>query len=268
LTLFDGDASEAFDALNEPDVSPRRSEFTPLRVLLEDDFELCDDAGIQGNDRHPPLAASDLFQALFAPKSDFTRRFHERRGDRNVQYKLVRPSSGMPFGAWGTLRCTVPVQVLGLCPYYEAQRFVLCRQGGKRTLVLHQVGTIHAGRLYGDIVSETIFFFSEPADGAMVRLRAIAKRPQGRFVGMAIDGLKKALSDFRATVEEVLQELDLPLTPRRQAGASPEASDTLATVGKTPLGVPAPRLPRQEFPCLECCWAGLRPVIGRSSFFT
>lgn len=240
LHCFDGELSAAFASHGQTQTGRARAtedgadvDFTPVDLLLGNHVLLCDSADVT-----PPgccLLVEEILPALFGPDSCFMAKYQEARRGQDVVWVPAQSRAETPWLATAKLSCRVPVPVLGQRPYEEWQRFALCcgrsaRADGAtgraavqvqvplrsevaattRTLAVHQVGRIQAGR-FGEFRSESLYLFSQPrteAGGAVppIRLQALALAPSGPFAGRALEGYHKALSDFRAVAAPVLAQ--------------------------------------------------------------
>jgi len=207
LALFDGDLAQVFDAM--PDEGKDLGGFTPLRELMSNSVEICEDATLAPSD-NGDFIVDDVFGVFFGKKSAFVARYQERRKAEDVRYCPPEPHVDTPWFAGAELRCIVPIPVLGKKPYHERQRFALCCESGRRTLVFQTIGVIQAGRMYGNIRSEMLFLFTSPEAGGPVRLKVIGLKPGGIFVRNAVDGMHEAFEDFRAAGLEVLEAWQRP----------------------------------------------------------
>mmetsp|Transcript_7172 Transcript_7172/g.11665 ORF Transcript_7172/g.11665 Transcript_7172/m.11665 type:complete len:300 (-) Transcript_7172:321-1220(-) len=201
LTCFDGSVADAFDILNGK-MKSSGHDFTPLAPLLENSVMLRDDSKLF----RKGVLIESVFSVLFGSKSCCCKRFHELRGDKDLRFQPPHPliSEGAPWGAYDTLTCKVPVQVLGLCKYDEVRRFALCREKDSVTLAMQQAGTIRAG-FYGEFTAELLYLFKQADCDDTVHMQVFALAPKGCFATQTLEGYRKTVKDF-CTVAAEAQE--------------------------------------------------------------
>eukprot|EP00439_Symbiodinium_sp_Y106_P084942 s327_g27.t1 len=217
LEPYDGDVSSAFregpasgrSVAESPDLDASSS-FTPVEQMLHDEMVLCDAHELlpEGSG----LAPGDVFQRLWGRGNSFVQSYQARRNGRDVFWSGPGISENRPWEAFAELKCSVRVPVLGWRPYQEVMRFALCYEpaafSGKfsamdvsEVLAVQLVGNVDAGSM-GNFRSENLMLFYQPMCSGPTVLRALALTPKGRFSSMAVDGHRKALSDFIHAVQD------------------------------------------------------------------
>lgn len=205
LRLFEGSMVDAFEKIPElPEVAPKT--FTPAGQLLGDCLELCNDESFL-----PPGCSMGLdrfYLVLFGPVSNFQKRYQARRKTQSADWDVPGPLAVAPWAGVATVRCQVPVPVLGLRPCVEVFRVVMSRErdGGMTTLAMQSVSKVLAGR-FGEFRSEMLSIWTQADSTAPVRMRTVALTPKGSFAGRAVEGHKQALADWKAAALEVLSEV-------------------------------------------------------------
>jgi len=94
--------------------------------------------------------------------------------------------------------------VLGDQPWHEVERYAFTRERGVRTLAVQTAGTLSLG-FHGQISSESVYFFSQSTRKGPIRVRLLAKKPEGAFGGQAVDGMRKDVPKFIAFVQDFLK---------------------------------------------------------------
>jgi len=257
LEAFEGSPSKAFETMVAKQLGSQAARaygsgnpFMLLDKMLEKKVDLCDDTDTLPFPQE--MTVTDIFPALYGAQSDLFRRFHERRNDTDLNFSPPHPFSaeGVSWASVATLACRVPIPILGIKPYKEIQRLVLCRQGEEITLAVQTVGKVVAG-WYGEFVSENVYFFSQPNSKAPIRFKAITPAPTGTFAKSQLDGAKKSLSDFVTVAKEILQDWSAN-TPssnaqRRCSNGTPDESPTKGNVpARAQASVILPARPASE----------------------
>ncbi|CAE7548374.1 unnamed protein product [Symbiodinium sp. CCMP2456] len=255
LEPYDGDVSSAFregpasgrsvaDVSSPPDLDASSS-FTPVEQMLHEEMVLCDAHELlpEGSG----LAPADVFQRLWGRGTSFVQSYQARRNGRDVFWSGPGISENRPWEAFAELTCSVRVPVLGWRPYQEVMRFALCYEpaafAGKfsamdvsEVLAVQLVGNVDAGSM-GNFRSENLMLFYQPMCPGPTVLRALALTPKGRFSSMAVDGHRKALSDFIHAVQEEAKKWHVN-------GHQPVKAAVVDAKAKGP-------------PAEDCCFAGV-----------
>jgi len=197
IAFHSGSAEAALTHL--PDPSGLSSLFTSLPSVLADQVAI-GDACI--SPEGCKASADDIFHVLYGEQSQFMLQFQARRKGTEVDWKPPNISEE-GHGGYASLKCRIPLPVVGLKAYEETLRFVFCHEetiiAGRvvPALVVHLVGVINGGMAVGKIRSEQISYFWQDEETGLARMRVIIKKPPGRFSDSAVSGSKVAFEDFR-----------------------------------------------------------------------
>lgn len=204
LQAFEGSIGEAFEAL--PDAACGGA-FTPLEELMASSAceGLCDEANFLPAGCQ--LTVDGMFTALFGARSEFPRRYHQRRMYQRADWTTPLPLQGARWGAAGTLKCCVAGAGSSEKPYEEVRRFALSREHVVTTLGVQMAGRIGTSR-QNDCRFELLLLFRQQRGSrgpGPVQLQALGlAKSQAAF--QAADGCRKVFEDFHITAKQVLHE--------------------------------------------------------------
>jgi len=256
MAFHSGSAEAAFAQLPHP---PELSSlFTSLPSVLADQVAI-GDACI--SPEGCKASVDDIFHVLYGEQSQFMLQFQARRKGMEVDWKPPNISEE-GHGGYASLKCRIPLPVVGLKAYEETLRFVFCQEetvvAGRvvPALVVHLVGVINGGMAVGKIRSEQISYFWQDEETGLARMRVIIKKPPGRFSDSAVSGSKVAFEDFRV---EALAIFTAWAAERRAPESRPQ--DDQAEQADA-VGVDNPVSKIEEGSTLESCLAPIESTTA------
>lgn len=199
--VFSGDVSLAFHHLHDPEGLSRQ--IISMSDLMADHIML-GEVDVMPEGRCFKISA--VLWELFSSGSNFMNRYQTRRNAEGLAWFPPAFTEQCPFGGVCSLRCRIPMPVIGRKLYTETARVALCHQDGVVTLAYQISGRISVGMLVGEVRTDTLYFFTKPA-GNSLKLKCLIKSPPGFFGAKGVEGARQALTDFSDTVREFLGEL-------------------------------------------------------------